>query len=106
MKTTAQQSVILSKKWRRTNMPGVNLSIDSSPAVSKVGHLLGVFGQHHVAAVKRPRHLAVPVVGFGQLTFHAGQNILLLVQVCSHGLYTNTIPVGQQANVTRSTLIF
>lgn len=84
-------------------MPGVNLSIDSSPAVSKVRHLLGVLGQHHVAAVEWPRQLAVPVVGFGQLSFHGGQNVLLLVQLCSHVLETNTTPVKQWTNLAHST---
>lgn len=63
-------------------LPGVNLPIDSSPAVSQQPHLLGVFGQHHVAPGPGSAHLAVPVTHFGQFCLHGGQNILLLIQLC------------------------
>lgn len=68
--------------------PGVNLSTDSSPAVSQLPHLLGVLGQHHVTLGEGSAHLTVPMTHFGQFCLCGGQNILLLIQLCFHSLHS------------------
>lgn len=79
----------LAPLYKTENTPGVDLSIDSSPAVCQQVHQLSVFGHHHVTPVGRPVHLTVPVAHLGQLCLHADQNILLLLQLCFHVLHTS-----------------
>lgn len=72
---------------RKKNIPGVNLSVDSPPAVRQQPHMLTVFAQHHVTPVERPAHLAVPMGRLVQLCLHGGQDILLLIQFCFNVLH-------------------
>ncbi len=77
------------ERERGRNTPGVNLSIDSSPAIWQQAHMLSVFRQHHITPVKGPARLTIPVASLGHLCLHGGQNIPLLIQLCFNILHTN-----------------
>lgn len=87
---------MLCTNWRKQTLPGVNLFLDSSPAVGEQAHLLCELWQHQVTPVEGAAHLTVPVARLRQLWLHRSQNILFLHQLCFHILHDNI--TGQVKN--------